>query len=287
MQDVGALVVTWNRKDDLLECVESLYRAGCHAVYVVDNASTDGTSEAVAADFPDARLIRSEENLGFAAGNNLGLAAMLDDGLDAVFLVNDDAVVSEDALQHLLRRLSESGAGAVAPKILLYSQPEIIWSAGGEIDDTGAATQRLYAEPDGDDAPADVDYAVGCAMLARSAVVRQVGFFDARYFTYFEEADWCRRVRSAGYRVLYEPAARVFHKVDLTTNGRNSAAYYFARNRLLYLRSAGVGGARIGRVAASLLRMAAGHARRGKVRDSRLVLRGVADYYLGRFGRLA
>ena len=110
---------------------------------------------------------------------------------------------------------------------------------------------------------------------------------DTRYFMYYEEVDWCRRIREAGYRILYVPRSRVTHKVNLDDGGRNRAAYYFARNRLLYLKSAGMPGGKITWLAVSdILRSAAAHAVKGRTDESRLMIKGLVDYYSHSFGKL-
>jgi hypothetical protein len=289
---VGALIVTWNRRDDVLECIASLRRSTYPRldVYVVDNASTDGTCDAIGEAYPEVRLIRSESNLGFAGGNNLGLARMLDDGMDAVFLVNNDVIVAEDALGRMVDVVADPSVGVCAPKVLVHSDPDIIWSAGGDIDpDTGVAIQRFYGAPDDGsaDEPADIGYAVGCAMLVRSEVIREVGPMELCYFMYYEEADWCRRIREAGYRIVYVPRSRVRHKVVLGDVDRNSAPYYCSRNRLLYLNRSGTPASRVAWIALSdILRSAATHAVRGRTRESQLMVRAVVDYYAGSFGAI-
>lgn len=290
---IGVLIVTWNRKADLLDCVRSVLRSDYpdFSVYVVDNASSDGTSDAVASQFPQVSLIRSEENLGFAAGNNLGLKRMLHDGVDAAFLLNDDAVIAEDTLSSMLDSdFRRPDVGVAAPKILLHSDPGTVWSAGGLVDPrTGIAVQRFYGEPDDGraDQPAEIEYAVGCAMLIKADVVREAGMLDPDYYMYYEEADWCRRIRACGYRILYVPRSRVRHKVELDRSVSDHAVYYYARNRLLYLSRSGAGPSRIAWVTvAGVLRSALGHAAHGRIRESRLMVRGIADYYAKRLGRL-
>lgn len=287
---VGALVVTWNRRDDALDCLGSLFRSSYPdlTVYVVDNASEDDTRDAIACTYPQVRLIRSDQNLGFAGGNNLGMRAIMADGLDAIFLVNDDVVVSPDAVSVLVKPLSDPHVGVTAPKVLVHSAPDVIWSAGGTIHpSSGVATQRFYGELDSGQADeiADVDYAVGCAMLVRSDVIRKVGSLDTSYFMYYEEADWCRRIRAAGYRILCVPQSRVWHKVSIGDNGRNNAAYYCSRNRLLFLRTAGATPGRIAWITFSdILRSAVVHAAKGRVHESRLLVKAVLDYYRNRLG---
>lgn len=289
---IGVLIVTRNRRDDLLDCIDSVFRSTYPrlAVYLVDNASADGSCEAIAERHPEVCLIRSEENLGFAAGNNLGLPKLLEDGMDAVFLLNDDVVIAEDTVDQLATRFDDPSIGVLAPKVLVYSNPNMIWAAGGMVDSrTGVAIQRHYGETDQGQADqiTEVDYAVGCAMLVKSEVIRRVGLLDSRYYMYYEESDWCRRIRRAGYRVLYVPESRVWHKVSLSDEGRNDATYYFARNRLLYLSAGGSHPARVAWIALSdVLRSAAVHAVKGRTRQSGLMVRAVVDYYSRNFGKL-
>jgi hypothetical protein len=198
-------------------------------------------------------------------------------------------VVERDALGRLRESLDDPRVGVAAPKVLCHSEPSRIWSAGATIDRrTGIASQRFYGELDRGQAddPCEVDYAVGCAMLVGADVVRDVGMMRPEYHLYYEEADWCRRIRQAGYRILYVPESRVGHKVSFHENGRNHAAYYCARNRLLYLRHGGDSAGRIARIAlADILRSAVGHAASGRLNESRLMFRAVFDYYAGNLGR--
>ena len=286
---IGALIVTWNRRQDVLECIESVKQSSYPqiAVYVVDNASPDGTYEAISACHPDVNLMRSEENLGFAGGNNLGLSWVLEDGMDAVLLLNDDVVIDQQAVSQLVGKLADPEVGALAPKIFVHSDPETIWAAGGMVDSRGATSQRHYGELDlgQADEPVDVDYAIGCAMLVKTEVVRKVGLMDPRYYTYYEESDWCRRMRRAGYRILYVPESQTWHKVSMNGHIRNSAPYYFARNRLLYLREGGTPPLTVAWIAADMIRSAVAHAARGRREESRLMVRAVADYYRKNFGK--
>lgn len=293
LQRVGGLIVNYNRKQDTLECIDSLLGSTYPAltVYLVDNASTDGSADAVAERYPSVRLIRSAENVGFAEGNNLGLAAMRADEMDLAFLVNNDVVVAHDAIDWLVvAARGYPDAGVFSPKVLLHSEPDVIWSAGGTVDpETGIARQRQYGQKDTGQprTASEVDYAVGCAMLVRMQAIRKAGLMDPRYFMYYEEAEWCRRIRAAGYTIVYMPLSRVWHKVELGDESRNDSPYYFSRNRLLYLKSGGVPRGRIARIALTdLLRSAVANAARGRIRKSRLMVRALLDFYAGRFGRL-
>lgn len=290
---VGALIVNWNRRQDTLECIDSLLGSTYPAlvIYVVDNGSTDGSADAVAEQYPVVRLIRSQDNVGFAGGNNLGLTAMMADEVELAFLVNNDVVVSHDTVEWLVAAArGYPDAGALSPKVLLHSEPDVIWSAGGTLDpENGVAIQRQYGEKDTGhpNTVSEVDYAVGCAMLVRMEAIRKAGLMDPRYFMYYEEAEWCRRIRTAGYRIMYVPLSQVWHKVELGDESRNDAPYYFSRNRLLFLNTGGATGQKIALIAITdLLRSAVIHAAKGRMRRSRLMVRGLFDFYMGRFGRL-
>jgi hypothetical protein len=289
--EIAALIVTWNRRQDVLECIDSLFGLSYPhlTVYVVDNASTDDTTSAIFDRYPAVRLIRSGKNVGFAEGNNLGLHRILQQGADAVFLVNDDVVVAPDALDELLAAdFADPDVGVLCPKVVLHGEPKVVWSKGGRIERrTGIATQLGFSELDEErsDEPSEVDYAVGCAMLVKTRAMRRAGLFDPRFFMYYEETDWCRRIRDCGYRIKYVPRSRVMHKVTLNSTGRNSASYYFTRNRLLYLQCSGVKGIGIARTVAELTRSAAAHLVKGRREEGRLMLRGVLDFCLQRFGK--
>lgn len=291
---IAVLIVTWNRRADVLECIGSVcasdYPGDRLRIYVVDNGSSDDTSSEIEAKYPEVRLIKCAENLGFAGGNNVGLNRVLQGEAEAVFLLNDDALVEQGAIRFLAEAaFVDESLGVTAPKILLHSDPTVIWSAGGLVDrSSGVATQRYYGEPDDGrgDAPCDLDYAVGCAALVKRRVIEEVGFLDPRFYLYYEETDWCRRIRDAGYRIRYIPESRVMHKVSLSNNGRNNASYYYARNRLLYLKNAGASGIELTGTAMSLLKSAAAHAVKGRRQTGRLMFRGISDFCEHKFGKL-
>lgn len=289
---VAVIVLSWNGKDDTLECLESLRKVDypCFRVILVDNASVDGTVEAVRRGFPEVEVIETGENLGFAEGNNIGIRHALDRGFDAVLLLNNDTIVDSGFLSAMVEPLYRSeDAAAANPLIYYYSQPDIIWAAGGEIDErTGIAYQRHIDEKDaGQFADEEaIDYGVGTALLIRREAIEKVGLLDREYFLYYEESDWCYRAKDTGYKILFVPQSKVWHKVSRGFEGRSAAQlYYFCRNRLYFLKKRGMGSFRLLKIAVlEYGRMAASMAIRGDVKSARAVLKGVADFFSRRQG---
>ncbi len=223
------IIVNWNGRADTLECLASLHNAALPNVrtVVVDNGSEDGSAAAIRDAYPTVTLLEAGKNLRFAGGNNLGIRHALERGAGQILLLNNDTTVAPDFLGHLSRTLAETpGAGVVAPKILYYSSPQEIWYAGGEVSFwTGTMRHVGIRATDGPrfGNVTDTAYASGCCFLASRSAFEKVGLLDETYFMYTEDADWCMRARTAGYRILFEPRARVWHKVSVSSGGHLSA----------------------------------------------------------------
>ncbi|HIE39505.1 MAG TPA: glycosyltransferase family 2 protein, partial [Anaerolineae bacterium] len=243
MAELAVVVVSWNVRDLLAACLRSLFAdlarwGGTAAVWVVDNASTDGTPEMVARDFPQVRLIASLENLGFAAGNNLALKSVLREtehetrNTRYVWLLNPDTEVLSGATAALVEALEAYPRTGVAGAKLLYPDGSLQHSAfrfpglvqlafdlfplparlyGTSLN--GRYPQRLYESPP----PFPVDHPLGAAMMVRAETIRVVGLMDEGYRMYCEEIDWCWRMRKAGWRALCVPTAQVVHHAGHST----------------------------------------------------------------------
>ena len=223
------IVLNWNGKDDTLECLASL-RHAAHprvCIVVVDNGSEDGSQEAIRRSHPEVALLETGSNLRFAGGNNAGIRYALEKGAEQIMLLNNDTTVDPEFLGAMTGALQSSAdTGIVAPRILYSADPARLWYAGGEISFwTGTMRHRGIREPDDGrfDIPCETGYASGCCLLAKRRTVEKIGLLDESYFMYSEDADWCLRARRAGFRVMYEPRARVWHKVSVSAGGHLSS----------------------------------------------------------------
>ena len=233
-----ALVLSWNGREDTLACLESL--RGIETI-CVDNASSDGSAEAVAERFPEVELIRNEENLGFAGGNNVGLRQALERGADWVLLLNNDAVADPGLAQALeAAAAARPDAGVLACKVFFADPPDVLWYAGMRLrPGIGWHRHDGYSRRDDGrfDTMRDVESATGAAMAVSRTALERVGLLDEELFAYVEDVEWCLRIRRAGFGVVFVPGARVWHKVSAAMGGAGSPTglYYDTRNTLAVL----------------------------------------------------
>jgi len=294
MTRIAAVVLSWNGREDTLACLRSLQRVTYPelSIVVVDNGSTDGGPEAVAAEFPDVRLLPLGENRGFAGGVNRGAEAALADGADAVLLLNNDTTVEPGFLEPLVDAGCVEGVGAACAQIL-DSATGRIWYAGASYDPRRGHHGRHTGYGDAPlpqaTAPYETERACGGAMLIPRAALEEVGPLDESLFAYAEDVDWSLRARRAGLRILVVPASVVHHRVSASTGGAASpdSLYYALRNSLTVAeRSAAEG--RLGTLrrrvtAAAAFGVQALRSRR-RVDGLRAVWDGLRDARRGRLG---
>jgi len=232
------VTVSYNTRDLLAECLGSaqagLERSGLTGqVRVVDNASTDGSADMVRRQFPAVRLVAHDQNVGFAAGNNLALASLVDETPpDHVLFLNPDTRVVGDALGEMVRFLNATPEAGVAGARLVHGDGSFQHSAFAfpgllqilldffplhprllESRLNGRYPRRLYQAG----RPFPVDHPLGAALMIRGAALAQVGGFDERFFMYCEEVDLCRRVKMAGWEVYCVPRAEIVHLAAQST----------------------------------------------------------------------
>ena len=238
---VTAVVLSWNGKDDTLACLDSLRRVSYEPfeALVVDNGSSDGSPDAVAARFPDITLVRLERNHGFAGGMNVGIRAALDAGADHVLTLNNDMVVDRGFVEPLVTAAGTPRLAAVCPQILFADPPPRVWYAGARFAGRRgyAGRNTHYGRPPlpASTQPYRTERACGGAMLASREAWEELGLFDDSLFAYAEDTDWSLRARAAGRPVLVVPASVVRHKVSAASGGESAPAtlYYSVRNSLV------------------------------------------------------
>ena len=241
---VSIILLNWNGMKDTLECLESVYQIDYpnFDVVVADNGSRDEQAAAIKRHYPQITLIENGANLGFADGNNVAIRQALTAGADYLFLLNNDTVVDPHVLSALVAGAQAyPDAGIYGAKIYYHAHPQTLWYAGAQWDartngfahigmgqmDDGVTWQHIR----------EVDYITGCALFFSRNVANTVGLLDGQFFVYFEETDWCYRARNLGFKCLYVPDAKVWHKVSASTGGATSTTYnyYMSRNLLLFI----------------------------------------------------
>lgn len=295
---VSIVVLNWNGLKDTVECLESVQKIDYPNldVVVVDNGSADGSPTIIRERFPQVSVIETGRNLGYTGGNNCGIRHALTGGADWVFLLNNDAVLHPAAVDALAEvGMRHPHVGALGAKIYTYGTVDEIWYAGARWRPESASFIHIgqgQTDRDGRFSQLEeTDYACGCAMLVRADTFQRVGLFDPRFFLLFEESDWCYRARRLGYRSLFVPEAKVWHKRSVSFGGRWSPlyAYFWSRNRLLWIENHLLPAARLAayRVIARGLGRSAHRSLSGQG-AARLTmaaeLLGVVDYLRRRFG---
>lgn len=229
LAELSIIIVSFNTKELLRECLKSL--GDRHEVIVVDNASGDGSPEMVEKDFPGVVLIKNEKNLGFARANNQGIKKAKGKYL---LLLNSDAQVKSKALEELVKFGEEnSGAGVVGARLVnpdgsvqpsVYHFPKLI----NALKDYWLGKKGAYEKyaPSGKK-PVEVEAVTGAAMLIPRRTIEKVGFLDEKYFMYFEDLDYCLRVRKAGFKIYYLPEAEIIHHHGQSAAKVGSQAYSY------------------------------------------------------------
>lgn len=242
---VAILILQWNQIHHTKACLQSLLsiRSPSQPIFVIDNGSEPQQLALLQQAFPQCIYVENKTNLGFAEGYNRGIKAALLHNPDYLFLLNNDTVVDPKILDAFLSAANQyPKAGIFGAKIYYFEEPTQIWYAGGEVHPQSLRCYHIgCTESDLDkqhEQICDTGYACGCALFVQREVVEKVGIFDPRFFLLWEEIDWCWRIRAAGYRCLFVPEARVWHKISASFEGGNrgpSWQYFYFRNRLLFI----------------------------------------------------
>lgn len=233
------ITINYNGLADTCALIETIPFNEDMEVIVVDNASDHQEADTIAERFPQVKVIKSERNVGFAGGNNLGIQAAQGTYL---LLVNNDTVFKDFNISALIDRLeSSSDIGIVCPKIRFAWDKNPIQFAGYTM--LSKVTMRNRSIGYGEDDHGQYEtahptpYAHGAAMLVKREAIDKVGLMPECYFLYYEEIDWSMMFTRAGYQIWYEPKCTIYHKESQAT-GQDSPlrTYYITRNRLLFVR---------------------------------------------------
>jgi GT2 family glycosyltransferase len=238
-KNVHIITLNWNNEGDTIECVKSLEKIdyGNYKIIVVDNGSSDESVFKIKKQFPEIKIIKNKNNLGFAGGNNIGIKYAINNEADYVLLINNDTTVEKDFLNKLVEAgEADEKAGILGSKICYYDEPKIIWSAGGDINwlkNKGAHIGLDEIDNGQYDKTKEVNYLTGCCVLIKREVIEKIGALSEDYFLYYEDTDFTLRAKNAGYKSVYVPSSKIYHKVSRSTKpGSSSYIYYHTRNGL-------------------------------------------------------
>lgn len=238
MSKVAVVILNFKTAQETLTCLKSVQNSNYPeiAIYIVDNNSNDGLATQLQ-NQPGIFYIQSQENLGYTGGNNLGIKQAVKDGATAVLVLNPDTIVAPTCISEMASQLEDPVVGIVGPKIL-FQDRQTIWYAGGILDLKNVIGQhRGVNEKDNGqyEQIVETDFITGAAMLIRTAVLEKVGYFDDRFFLYYEDSDLSYRAKKAGFKLIYNPEAVVYHdNAKATGLGSSLQDYFITRNRLLF-----------------------------------------------------
>lgn len=234
---VSVVIVNWNGKPYLQGCLPSLLSQTYpyFEVILVDNGSTDGSVEFVSRTFPQIRLIENPENIGFAAGSNIGIEVAKG---DYIATLNNDAQADRRWLEELVAPMeADHRVGMCASKILFADRPHTIESMGINLDKAGIAWHRFGGREESEvvdnEEPSEVFGPCAAAALYRRKMLDEIGYFDEEFFAYLEDVDLAWRARLMDWRCLLVPRAKVHHKHSATTKaGFPHKSYLLGRNKV-------------------------------------------------------
>jgi GT2 family glycosyltransferase len=301
MIKVFIIILNWNRPDDTLECLKSVNKLSVKgyklSVVVVDNASSDDSVKRLKSfEFKKGNysVIVNKSNLGYTGGMNKGMKYAIEKDADFITVLNNDTVLDKKIIREFLKAAKKyPKAAAFGPKIYFakgfefhkkrYKKTQlgkVIWYAGGDIDwDNVYATNHGVDEVDKGqfDQTRETDFVTGNCLFLRSSALKDTGLLDDKYFMYIEDVDLCYRLKNLGWKILYIPKAKLWHKVAQSSRiGSELNDYYTTRNRLLFgMRYAGW------RTRFALYRESLKHLLYGRKWQKQ----GVIDFYFANFGR--
>lgn len=251
---ISFIVLNYKSVEDTVSLISQIRQCapvtGCKVEIIIVDNDYSSLLETKYKKSPDAIYLKSSSNLGFAAGNNIGINYALDNKADIVVMINNDTEVPKD----FIRRLSSSeitnkSVGAIGGLIYFakgfeyesgYREQDlgkVVWYGGGKIDWNNVYVGHNHVNEidNGQFKPVQTPFITGCLLIVRSEVLRQVGNFDERYCMYLEDADLCERIKKKGFKLFFDPRIKLWHKVAQGSGiGSSLNDYFLTRNRLLF-----------------------------------------------------
>lgn len=240
---VFIVILNYNTINDTVECINSLKNIDYsnYEIAVVDNSETMDCYNSLTGKFNEYKIIRADENLGYANGNNIGIKYALDNGADYICVLNNDVIVENDFLSKIVKVLNENeDAGIAGPCICEYKDRSKVQCAGASISLYTGLTKRigrgmLYDNSNKENY--DVDFLGGASFVCKREVFERVGLIPENYFLFFEETEFCIKAKKSGYRLICVNESKVYHKGSSTISKFGGLSYYFLnRNRVVFIK---------------------------------------------------
>lgn len=286
MLKVSVVILTFNNEETIEKVLKSLrFLKSGFKIIVVDNKSTDNTISRIKK-FENIKLIENKSNLGFSAGNNVGIKYALDQSADVIFLLNPDTIISKTFLKNFNEStetlLRTHMVGVVGPKIC--DEDGTIWAVGGKLDKKRYSAYLVGngKEDSGQyNSNLGLDYISATAAFIKREVFEKIGLFKDDYFLYYEDVDFCQRAFRAGFKLAIDPNISIIHYASSSV-GKNSAVmqYYMARNHMLFLE-------RFAPLSIKIRELIRLPKTLYQIRGEKYELLGLRDYFLRRFGKSA
>lgn len=238
MSRVFVIVLNFKGQEDTKECILSIQNSSYtnYEIVIVDNGSHDGSVPFFKETFPNVTLLDTGMNLGYAGGNNVGIRYALENGADAILVLNNDTVLHRDCLKEFVLASEKLPNSALGGRVYYYDEPTEMQHFGGVWEKKKGKFKNL---PDATfliDSPQSLDFITGCALFVPRKIFEEVGLFEEAFFLYYEEIDWCFRIRKKGFSCTYVPKPTLWHKESKSfTTPKPPQSYFQWRNRIFFI----------------------------------------------------
>ena len=232
---VFIVILNYNGKEVIKKCLTSVFKLDYpdFEVVIIDNNSTDGSFEIAKSTFSKASFIKNEENLGFSAGNNLGIRFAIERMAQYVLVLNNDTEVEKDFLKKLVEEGEKNKLVGILSPVIFNGNTKEVWFSGGKVDwlrmksqhETGIKKEESY----------ETEYITGCAMLIKAEVFKKIGLFDENFFLYWEDADFSVRAKRDGFKNIVVSSSWIYHTEESQKANKNKI-YWLVFSGLLFFK---------------------------------------------------
>jgi len=240
---IGIVILNWNNFSDTRETLRALERQTYknYELVIVDGKSSDNSTKKIKREFPQYHYIFLKDDTGYSGGNNAGIKYLLDMNVDFVLSMNNDVIMKSRCLQELVSfAMKNKKVGIVGPRMYSYYEKDLFEQSGGYVSIFRSKPMPKWIKeseaPKRLSKPYEVKKLPGALIMLRANVIKEIGLMDERFFLYYGDTDWQKRVSDGGYKQMAVPSAKAYHKVSATTGkGSIKVLYYDSRDFLFYV----------------------------------------------------